>query len=71
MAKHKFIRVTVGRRLSDDSFGTFNAEITEEVELEEGDNVKDVRAALQRRVLKETKILLTDARDALKKEKKK
>ena len=66
MAKHKFIRVTVGRRLSDDKFGSFNAEITEEVEIESGDDVKDVRHALQRRVLKETKALLMDTVEATK-----
>lgn len=70
MPKHKSIRVTVSRRVSDDNFGSYGAEISEEIELEDGDNTKDVREALKRRVLKETKSLLDDTVALMKKEKK-
>ena len=38
MAKTKMIRVSLNRKLSDDKYGSYGAEITLEVELEDGDS---------------------------------
>jgi hypothetical protein len=38
MAKTKTLRVSLHRKLSDDKYGSYGAEVSLEVELEEGDS---------------------------------
>ena len=46
MAKTKNLTLTLVRRLSDGNYGTYGAEVTLEVELETGDDVKEVKSSL-------------------------
>lgn len=44
MAKTKNLTLTLVRRVSDGNYGTFGAEVTIEVELEAGDDPKEIKA---------------------------
>ena len=60
MAKSKLVQVSVRRMVTDNNFGNYAAEWTERVEVEEGDNIREVRAVLKNRVIRELKLLLED-----------
>lgn len=64
MAKTKRIVVTVDRKMSDDNYGSFGGSVTEEVEIEEGDDLKAERRAARERCVKELGFTLKAVKEA-------
>lgn len=62
--KLKTLIVTLSRKVSDDNYGSYGADITLEAELEKGDDVKEVKAELRKQATKD----LERALDAIKPE---
>lgn len=53
MAKITKVVVTLNRKVSDGSFGSFGGEITLEAEIEPGDDIKEVKAQLRKSAAKD------------------
>jgi hypothetical protein len=65
MAKTTRYSLTLDRKLSDDAFGSYGAAVTEEVELEGGDDLKEVRKAVRSRLTKELDLACKKVLDTL------
>ena len=53
MAKITKLSITLVRKISDGNYGTYGAEVTVEAQLEDGDDVKDVKSNLRKSALKD------------------
>lgn len=53
MAKITRLILTLTRKISDNAYGTYGAEVTVEAQLEDGDDVKDVKSNIRKSALKD------------------
>jgi len=53
MAKIKNMVLTLSRKVSDNNYGSYGADVTLEVEVEPGDDVKEVKASLRKAAKKD------------------
>lgn len=65
MAITKRVVISVHRKISDDNYGSFGVDVTEEVELEEDDVRKEVGAIVRARAIKSCEAALNEVMAAL------